>query len=242
MGPTLDPPAPNKSSGFMSGGLAGVLGIGSSILSNIGARKRQRQADAQNIKFWEMQNAYNTPKQQMSRLKDAGLNPNLIYGAKANTGIAGAVAPSKASPYNVKDPTPTALQAAMLTSQINLQNSQAGKNNAEEKRILGLTPPEVDLALSRADQMRQEAVQSFIKTNIAETTEQDAIDKIVQEALLTKAKTTEASAKAAFTKKMLDINVNPNAGVGAQIQQFIFGSATDALKYLKDSNNYPNFK
>jgi hypothetical protein len=222
----------------LSAGIAGVLGVGSSILSNIGARKRQRQADAQNIKFWEMQNAYNTPKQQMSRLKDAGLNPNLIYGAKANTGIAGAVAPSKASPYNVKDPTPTALQAAMLTSQINLQNSQAGKNNAEEKRILGTTPFEVDQALSRADQLRQEAVQQKIKTEIAEVTTQDAINKIVQEALLMKAKTTEAKAKAAFTKKMLDINVNPNAGVGSQIQQFIFGTTKDAIDFLRNKNNY----
>jgi len=209
----------NQSGGGFSSGLAGLLGVGASLLSNIGARKRQRRADAQNIKFWDMQNKYNSPKEQMARLKDAGLNPNLIYGAKANTGIAGAVAPSKASPYNVKDPTPTALQAAMLTSQINLANSQAGKNNAEEKRILGTTPFEVDQALSRADQLRQEAAHTLIKREIADVSKQDAIDKIVQEALLMKARTTEAKAKAAFTKKMLDMNINPNTGPVQTIQQ-----------------------
>lgn len=36
--------------------------------------------NAQNIEFWKMQNAYNTPAAQMSRYKEAGLNPNLIYG------------------------------------------------------------------------------------------------------------------------------------------------------------------
>ena len=33
-----------------------------------------------NIALWNMQNAYNTPKEQMLRFKEANLNPNLIYG------------------------------------------------------------------------------------------------------------------------------------------------------------------
>lgn len=39
--------------------------------------KRQR-ADA--LADWNMQNEYNSPQAQMQRLKDAGLNPNLVYG------------------------------------------------------------------------------------------------------------------------------------------------------------------
>lgn len=34
----------------------------------------------QNIAQWERENAYNHPAQQMARLKEAGLNPNLVYG------------------------------------------------------------------------------------------------------------------------------------------------------------------
>lgn len=37
-----------------------------------------QRADA--LADWNMQNAYNSPEQQMQRLKDAGLNPNLVYG------------------------------------------------------------------------------------------------------------------------------------------------------------------
>jgi len=33
-----------------------------------------------NIEMWNMQNAYNTPANQMARYREAGLNPNLIYG------------------------------------------------------------------------------------------------------------------------------------------------------------------
>lgn len=37
------------------------------------AYKRQKE-------FWNLQNQYNSPAQQMARLKSAGLNPNLVYG------------------------------------------------------------------------------------------------------------------------------------------------------------------
>jgi len=78
-----------------------------------------------------MQNAYNTPKQQMARLTDAGLNPNLIYGSSANTGVAGSVSPSKASPYNVQNPVPAAIQTALIGAQIANLDSVTRKNDAE---------------------------------------------------------------------------------------------------------------
>lgn len=34
---------------------------------------------------WNMQNQYNSPKAQMQRIKEAGLNPNLVYGDGATT-------------------------------------------------------------------------------------------------------------------------------------------------------------
>ena len=58
---------------------SGVFGLASNLLSNRGAKRRQQLADQQNVKFWNMQNEYNTPANQMKRLQDAGLNPNLIY-------------------------------------------------------------------------------------------------------------------------------------------------------------------
>jgi hypothetical protein len=116
--------------GYALAGLAGSLG--SSLLGNRGAKRRQQLADQNNIKFWQMQNKYNDPSQQMARLKKAGLNPALIYGSgSANTGVAGSIAPSKPAPYNIKDPVPSMLQTAMMTSQIDLQKSQAEKNRAD---------------------------------------------------------------------------------------------------------------
>ncbi|AXL14904.1 DNA pilot protein [Microviridae sp.] len=39
-----------------------------------------------NINFWNRQNEYNTPAMQMARLKEAGLNPALMYGGSSGGG------------------------------------------------------------------------------------------------------------------------------------------------------------
>jgi hypothetical protein len=43
------------------------------------SRETYAKTKADNIQFWNMQNEYNSPKAQMARLKEAGLNPNMVY-------------------------------------------------------------------------------------------------------------------------------------------------------------------
>jgi len=59
-------------------------------------RTNQRDMD-----FWKMQNAYNDPSSQMQRLKDAGLNPHLVYGNGADA-QAGPIATHSAPQPNTK--------------------------------------------------------------------------------------------------------------------------------------------
>ena len=78
--------------------LVGGLAISS---SNRKAQKKQNQADREFTEYmynlerkdaqkdWDTQNAYNSPEEQMNRLRQAGLNPNLVYGKGAdNTAMA----------------------------------------------------------------------------------------------------------------------------------------------------------
>jgi len=154
---------------------SGLFGLGANLLSNSGAKRRQDLANKQNIEFWNMQNAYNTPKAQMGRLKDAGLNPNLIYGSgSANTGVAGSIAPSKASPYQIQNPVP--LQAQLLQSQIELNNSNANKNNEQADSIGGLLP-------GRKAELRFKNELSAIKNDIARTTKSESINIIKNSSL-----------------------------------------------------------
>ena len=94
-----------------SGGLVGslisaganLIGTGMSNASTATQNRKSRtwsqgMYDKQyqdSLAFWNMQNSYNTPEAQMNRFKQAGLNPNLIYG-QGNSGNAGPI------------PTPTA--------------------------------------------------------------------------------------------------------------------------------------
>ncbi len=155
--------------------ISGAFGLGSSLLSNKGALQRQQLADRQNIRFWEMQNAYNTPAQQMARLKKAGLNPALIYGSgSANTGVAGAVAPSKPAPYNIKNPVP--LQAMLLEAQIGNIKADTLKKEADANSVntlLGGKKTNLDL---------RNEIQT-IKNDIAGKTKQQQINIIRQSSL-----------------------------------------------------------
>lgn len=56
-------------------------------LTNQANRELAEYQYQKNLENWHMQNAYNTPEAQMKRFKDAGLNPNLIYG-QGNAGNA----------------------------------------------------------------------------------------------------------------------------------------------------------
>lgn len=70
------------------GGLLQFFGQrGQSKRANAFTEKMYNRQRADALADWQMQNAYNSPEQQMQRLKDAGLNPNLVYGngSAANT-------------------------------------------------------------------------------------------------------------------------------------------------------------
>lgn len=201
----------------LSAGIAGILGIGSNLVTNAGAKRRQQQADKQNVKFWEMQNAYNTPKMQMSRLKDAGLNPNLIYGNSANTGNAGAVAASKPAPYNFQDPTPTALNALAIKSQIDLNNSQAYKNNTDANAKNQQAPATLESTKQDIKIKEERVLQEAVKTKEI-TKQQAAITKSLQTKaeidVMTKGyKKTEYE----FKENLMKIGISPDGNVGTTI-------------------------
>lgn len=63
-----------------SAAISAVTTLGDTALNNYYDKKAAKQAYERDIAFWNMQNEYNTPANQMARLKEAGLNPNLIYG------------------------------------------------------------------------------------------------------------------------------------------------------------------
>lgn len=66
--------------GALAGGAMGLLSGAGQDLNNIEARKAATRMNRMQLAAWHMQNEYNSPVQQMARLKEAGLNPMLVYG------------------------------------------------------------------------------------------------------------------------------------------------------------------
>lgn len=114
--------------------ISGGTQIGSGVMQGIQNRAQRKwnekmydrqRTDA--LSDWNMQNEYNNPLNQMARLKDAGLNPNLVYGN-------GAQATSGQMPRqtDVKSWTPQAPQFngnAVLSSYYDTQVKQAQIDN-----------------------------------------------------------------------------------------------------------------
>lgn len=75
--------------------IGSAISAGGGIVSNIFNNSAIDKQNRYNLDLWNKQNEYNTPKNQMDRFKQAGLNPHLIYG-QGNSGNAGAPTPSAA--------------------------------------------------------------------------------------------------------------------------------------------------
>jgi hypothetical protein len=110
-----------------TGGLIGGLASGLGSLFTIGAQKRAATTSFKRQKeLFDYQNAYNTPAKQMERLKQAGLNPALMYG-QGNTGNAtGFAGVQKADVTG-----PGLAQAVASGTQMSLVNSQKALNDSQ---------------------------------------------------------------------------------------------------------------
>ena len=107
-------------------------------LQNSFAREMFEATNRQNKKFWHMKNQYNSPEAQMERFKEAGLNPNLIYGR----GSDGAASPVTASaPATPKRDMPdfqavSAMQMPNLGQYADLSVRMAQKDAIEAQTAL----------------------------------------------------------------------------------------------------------
>lgn len=150
-------PFEDVAKGAAAGGLLGgppgaLIGAGASILGDVvnsiaqGANNRKQRefavemynrqrADA--LSDWSMQNAYNSPEQQMARLKAAGLNPNLVYGSGAVANNASGVRSSSPGSYNPHAPSWGNIPGTFIGTYYDAQIKQATVDNmAEQKKVL----------------------------------------------------------------------------------------------------------
>lgn len=126
-------------------GISAGAGLIGGLINKIGQKKtEQRQIEhnkeladyqySKDLEMWETQNQYNKPQNQMSRLKDAGLNPNLVYGTGTVTGNTSGQMPKYSSPTTQFKNVPIAEPQAMLG-----QYNQLQQTNAQVNQLKALT-------------------------------------------------------------------------------------------------------
>lgn len=133
---------------------AGLIGTGAQVATTGKMNNRQR-AFAEKMMHrqrdwaladYAMQNEYNSPQAQMSRLREAGLNPNLVYGNGA-TAEGGQVRSTPSAEWNPETPNiqqgvqqsaALGLQAYQNTEQRQLQNNLLKTQNSIAERDIQL--------------------------------------------------------------------------------------------------------
>lgn len=132
-----------------------LLGYSSQKSTNKANLKLAEYQYSKALEMWNRQNEYNLPKNQMSRLTDAGLNPNLVYGNGTVQGLTSAPAPQYHAPTLQAYTNFGSLGAEQaVTTYMQLKQSDAAinKTNAETQKLLKELPlVEMEKSLKELD-------------------------------------------------------------------------------------------
>lgn len=129
----------------------GISAISQSVLNKKSRKWHEKMYDRQradSLADWTMQNEYNSPAAQMQRLRNAGLNPNLVYGNGATTEAATVRASDTAGSWNPEAPRFDLGQAAQsgLQSYFDIQIRQGQADLLKAQNTIAME----DVALKRA--------------------------------------------------------------------------------------------
>jgi len=198
--------------------VASLIGMGMVSRSNKKSQEKQNRLDREHEEYmynmqkqdsldaWNRTNAYNSPEEQMNRLRQAGLNPNLVYGKGADT---------TAQTLSTPKPTPSSKNAPMLDA--NALNASMGNvsNKLMEYYDVKRTQAQTDNLNEQNALMKKEALLTDAKT--ANTVSQTATNDFqraqaieLKDSVLEKAKLENQSLaqqqKALDQKMQLDLN------------------------------------
>lgn len=126
------------SAGSVAGSLiGGAFNLGGMALQH---KYNKEMADLQskyNMDMWQLQADYNSPTAQMSRLREAGLNPNLAYGSASTGNMSSApemLAPNAPNAQQAMKDAAAALNPEQIISfAINTRKGLAEAQRAEEE-------------------------------------------------------------------------------------------------------------
>lgn len=127
---------------------AGIGAVGNLVSQLIGNRQEKRNQERQHeynrelsetqyqrdLEMWNKANEYNSPLEQMDRLKKAGLNPNLVYGNGATATSSAQLPKYQSIGQSVSRMPPVDIPGMIgMFQDIQLKNAQIGATEAQAK-------------------------------------------------------------------------------------------------------------
>jgi len=111
--------------------------------------------------LWNMDNLYNSPEQQMQRLKAAGLNPNLVYGKGATATSKGPPSTPQQANWQGQNPMER-LNTIGAFQDIKLKQAQLGNIDASTQETLTNTAgKQIQNAISEIDKRLEQMKESW---------------------------------------------------------------------------------
>lgn len=196
-----------------------------------------------NVLMWNMQNAYNSPTAQMSRLRQAGLNPNLVYGSGVTGNSAGSapqyepikVQRATMEPYRgwnlgLSDAVSTYMAARQNKAQIENMEAQ-NKLIKEQARTEGIRQGNIAMSTAR----------SGFDLNLARELRNVSIDRAIAEKNLTEAH--NAGAWTDANRKVLQYELDRALFDNKiKLSSVEYANAMQALRKLQQDNDINAFR
>jgi len=112
-----------------------IQGLSSDLTNLFLSERNYRRNRRDALSDWDRQNAYNSPASQMQRFRDAGLNPNLIYG-RGESGNSGSVNSPEASSFQIdstrsKTAPPDVMGTLLANADLRIKAAQANNLNVQ---------------------------------------------------------------------------------------------------------------
>lgn len=176
---------------------------------------------------------------QVAMLKEAGLNPGLLYGNGGSGGVTGSQGGGSAASGNAPAPQPWPLdigQAAMMAAQIKLMEAQA-KKTENEANVIGTTgqkEAETRIAKMIAETTNEETKNKLIKieTDIAEIEKQTREYRILAEVENVIERTNQLKLQNNLTEAQFDdiVKETKHRAINTQLTNDLIEAQTDLTK------------
>lgn len=203
----------------------GLLGSGINAISQIGQNAKNRrhaekmaqwQRDAA-LTDWGMEMKYNSPEEQMKRLRAAGLNANLVYGNGADATVGGprgtsmASAPGQAPQIDAGGIVSSYFDAQIKTAtadNLKAQNDLIRQQAAHEavktvSSVLGIDKTKVEISNAEFELMKKNSLLNYdltaaeLQNQLSSATTKSIMDANIRENAMFEPK---------FTKAVMDIS------------------------------------